>query len=127
MKIARLAPLVALLSLSIAGPALAVSGDGIAAGPGYATSFVPQYGVGSYAGIMKLTISSDGIISGVYRNEDSGRFTPVTGGLVGDRVHLDFNWVGPTHVEGKYDGTTIHGSTYRDGHVYLFSAVPDAS
>ena len=84
----RTALATAAFCVALAAPAFAVPGD-VAPQPTYATTFTPQYRVGSYTGILKLTIAPDGIVSGVFRNQDVGLFTPVTGGLEGgDRIHL---------------------------------------
>ncbi len=125
MFTSRIAFAAAALSVALSSPAFAVSGDG-APQPTYATTFTPQHRVGSYTGILKLTITPDGIVSGVFRNQDVGSFTPVTGGLEGgDRIHLDFKWIGQVHVVGKFDGTKIVGSTIYDGQVYDFAATPE--
>lgn len=116
---------VAALTAALAAPALAVPGD-VAPQPTYATTFTAEHQVGSYTGILKLTIAPDGIVSGQFRNQDSGIFTPVTGGLEGgDRIHLDFKWIGPVHITGKFDGTKIVGSTFYNGQLYDFAATPE--
>ena len=127
MFTSRIVLAAAALSVAFAAPApaLAVPGDATPQ-PTYATTFTPQYQVGSYTGILKLTIAPDGVVSGMFRNQDVGTFTPVTGGLEGgDRIHLDFKWIGQVHVVGKFDGTKIVGSTYYDGRIYDFAATPE--
>ena len=125
IHVSRIVLAAAALSAALAAPALAVPGDA-APQPTYATTFTPQYQVGSYTGILKLTIAPDGVVSGVFRNQDVGLFTPVTGGLEGgDRIHLDFKWIGQVHVVGKFDGTKIVGSTYYGGQIYNFAATPE--
>jgi hypothetical protein len=121
----RLALATTALSLALASPALAIPGEAPPE-PTYATTFTPQYQVGSYTGILKLTIAPDGTVGGEFRNQDTGSFTPVTGGLEpGHGIHLDFKWIGPVHVVGRFDGNTIVGSTYYGGQVYDFAATPD--
>ena len=65
MFVSRIAFAAAALTVALAAPAapaLAVPGD-VAPQPSYATTFTPQYRVGSYTGILKLTIAPDGIWS----------------------------------------------------------------
>lgn len=127
MKLLRAAGLLSALAVATVSPALAVTGDASSAMETYQASFTPQYEVGSYLGIMKLEVSRDGIVSGYFRKIDSGPFVPVTGGVDNGRIHLDFTWIGPTHVDGTYDGKVIAGSTMVDGRVYYFAATPNAT
>lgn len=121
----RIAGLLGALALATVSPALAVTGDAAPDLATYEATFTPRYEAGSYLGVLKLAVSPDGIVSGYFRNTDVGRYVPVTGGVENGRIHLDFSWLGPTHIEGTYDGKVIAGSTLARGRVYYFSATPN--
>ena len=117
----------ALAFVALGAPALALSDAPAPQTITFDTAFTQRFDkTGAYAGILKLTIASDGIVSGYYRNADAGGFVPVTGGLRGDRIHLDFYLGGNVHIEGTYDGKTISGSTVADGRIYDFDAAPES-
>ncbi len=127
MSFRRFPAIVAAGFFALASPALAVTDDAALQQTSFATTFTERYEVGSYTGVLKLTIGKDGVVSGFYRNQDAGRFETVTGGLDGDQIHLDFDFNGRVHIDGTYDGKSISGSTLVGGRVYYFVASPQTS
>ena len=127
MNLLRRTQVLAGLFVALAAPALAVTGDELSAPTTFDTSFTPRYEVGGYPGILKISIAPDGVVSGYYRNQDVGSFVPVTGGLDGDRIHLDFDFRGRAHIVGTYDGRIIAGGTLVDGRIYNFVASPQTN
>ncbi len=79
---------------------------------------------GAYVGILKIRIDRDGTVSGIYRSADRGSFVDVTGGLEGDRIHLDIGDVRSIHIVGTYDKDEIDGGTWLEGRPYAFTATP---
>ncbi len=116
----------ALAFVALGTPALALSGP-TAQTVTFDTAFTERYDkAGADAGVLKLTFAPSGVVSGYYRNADAGDFVPVTGGVSGDRIHLDFYLRGAVHIEGTYDGKTISGSTVAGNQIYDFDAAPES-
>jgi hypothetical protein len=89
------------------------------------TQIVPQRGAGYYGGTLKLTISRDGIVNGIYRPEDGdGGFHTVVGGLNGDQIWLNISYLGGLHVSGVLSGSKIVGGTFIGTHFFDFNASP---
>lgn len=66
-----------------------------------------------YAGTLKITIASDGIVSGWYIPESQPRFIPVTGGSEDGRIWFDIGERGQLHFQGTFqkDGSLTGSAT----------------
>jgi hypothetical protein len=75
------------------------------------------------SGSLHIKVNKDGILSGYYSPDYATEFTPVTGGVNGDRVWLQIGAYAPTRVQGTYQNGTITGTAYSpDHHIYAFAA-----
>ncbi len=92
------------------------------------TALTPEYyGSGEYDGTLNLNIGADGIVNGYYREEDTGKFRQVTGGISGDRIWLDLGYDGP-HLNGTYkDGKIVAYTPIIGPQPYKFTATPEAT
>ena len=100
--------------LSFGLPALAVENTVTSGDPvhfQYNTRLIPRFSAGEYDGQMRLVIDANGIVSGTYVPSDGGP-RPVTGGVTGDKIWLDFGAGNQWHVTG----------TIRNGHIVGFSS-----
>jgi hypothetical protein len=118
------------LGLVVARPsAAAASETGLAAGTyTFVTTLTPQfYGAGAYEGVLRLTVASDGGISGYFRNDDAGSVREVVGGVTGNRIWLDLEGSpASAPINGTVENGKILGGLY-DGHQpFEFVATPDA-
>lgn len=93
----------------------------------YATALTAVYGSPApYTGMLKLTISQDGIVQGYYSPSDgSALFIPVTGGKSGDSIWFDIGNRDTYHVDGRLHHGKIVGTAFaRDNRQYTFVANP---
>jgi hypothetical protein len=82
------------------------------------TQTQPLPSPGAYAGTLKLTLSSGGIVSGWYLPNDDARYVQVTGGEQGGKFWL---------TVGDRNGFTITGSVGSDGKLVGSATALDAS
>jgi len=96
----------------------------------FQTTLQPQYEAGVYTGTMRLTLDPNGVVTGFYTSDDTGRPLVVTGGFDGNNLWLDIGSqyrISGTYRNGRIDGTT---QLFPYGHAteYLtFSATPAGS
>lgn len=91
----------------------------------------PTQTAGEVTGVMRLTFSPGGTVSGTYRDEfGSNQLYTVAGGVHGTSIWLSF----ATRIQSRFHGTiekdgTIVGSltNWRGPKVYRFTAVPAKS
>ena len=91
----------------------------------------PTQTAGEVTGVMRLTFSPGGTVSGTYRDDfGSNQLYTVAGGVHGTRIWLSF----ATRVQARFHGTiekngTITGSltNWHGPRVYRFTAVPATS
>jgi hypothetical protein len=89
------------------------------------TALAPQYyGAGEYDGVMHLTISPDGTVSGWYRSVDVGTIRTVVGGLDGTKLWLDLGGRSLFDIQGTYENGKIVASTFSGDELYTFTATP---
>lgn len=83
----------------------------------YKTTLTPRYGVGEYAGTLRISIAPSGIVNGYYLN-DQGQVSSVTGGVRGAQIWFDVGhrW----HVNGTLQKNQIVG--YSVPRSYAFTA-----
>lgn len=94
----------------------------------YKTALTPDlHGAGEYDGLLTLTVASDGVVNGYFRQDGAARITDVTGGFDGRRIWLSLGQAGLSHIEGTYDGPSIVAGTYIRGQNYTFRAIPPNS
>jgi len=81
---------------------------------------------GEIDGRMRLTLTPDGIISGTYQDEDTGRISDVEGGVERDnKVWLEAGGaLGGYHFTGTLIGTTIDAVAYHGNDDLHLIAVP---
>jgi hypothetical protein len=85
---------------------------------------------GEVTGTMRLTFSSDGTVSGTYREEFRGGFQSVAGGVTGNKLWLSFGSRGGHQFRGTVEKNgTISGTltNWRGPRVFEFTAVPTTS
>ncbi|MBD5633455.1 MAG: hypothetical protein IAI49_03150 [Candidatus Eremiobacteraeota bacterium] len=75
---------------------------------------------GAYEGTLSITIGKSGTILGYYRPVDSGAFEQVSGGLDGDRIHLEIGANPP--IDGVYRNGKIVGYTFVNELTHRFTA-----
>jgi len=90
----------------------------------YQTTLTPRYGVGEYAGTLRIKISPSGIVNGFYQN-DQGQVSPVTGGVHGAQIWFDVNAGNRLHVNGTLQKNQIVGYSLQRS--YAFTAKLTAS
>ncbi len=113
-----LAPLTARADISIA-PAAPVGKLLV-----YNTTLTPRYGVGEYAGTLRIRISPAGIVNGFYQN-DQGQVSPVTGGVRGAQIWFDVASGHRLHVNGTLQKNQIVGYSLQRS--YAFTATLKAA
>jgi hypothetical protein len=127
-KIAMLAALAGLM-LGPIGAAAATTGQGPVVpleGQTFDTTLVSVDRItgGAYEGVLRLNISSDGIVQGTFRDAGTPNQRSVIGGLTGDQIWFDIgNGTDATHITGTYRDGIIEGFTFR-GQTYKFEAKP---
>jgi hypothetical protein len=92
----------------------------------YATVLTPQHGVGGFDGVLTLNTYPGGVVNGLYRSIDGGRFVDVTGGRSGNKIWLDIPGRGEMHIDATVNGNDIVGSTFIGSQPYDFNATPTA-
>ena len=124
LRLAAAALALGLIGLASAGPALAIGTYTDASGVKHLSmdsSVTPQIGIGGFDGTLKLAISPDGIVNGLY-TPDGGVPHQVTGGVEGDRIWLDIGLEARLHIVGTLSSDRIVGSTVIDSKFYNFAA-----
>ena len=85
----------------------------------YNTTLTPKYGVGEYAGTLRITIDAAGIVNGFYQN-DEGQVSSVTGGVRGTQIWFDVANYRRLHVNGTLAHNQIVGYSLQRS--YAFTA-----
>lgn len=91
----------------------------------YETSLTPLYGSSiPYSGVLDLSISDGGIVSGYYHPSYNIAYIPVTGGRDGNRIWLNIGFQDRISVLGTIEGNRITGTATMapDSSPYNFSA-----
>lgn len=90
----------------------------------------PTQTAGEVTGKMRLTFSSNGTVSGTYREEFAGGISTVAGGVAGTSIWFSFGkrgghqFQGAIHKDGTISGTL---SNWHGPRTYRFTAVPTTS
>lgn len=97
-----LAPLTAANAQSLSQPAVT----------NYDTEMAPSFPLaeaGVYAGTLRLSVSTNGIVQGYYQTQD-GAIEPVVGGKIGDTIWFSIGESGAIRVNANLLGSQIVGS-----------------
>lgn len=78
----------------------------------YSTALTQTYGSPyPVTGSLQLIDDGNGILHGYYRPDDNGQFVPVTGGVDGSRIWIDFGSNARLKINGHLEGQKIVGSS----------------
>lgn len=94
----------------------------------YRVDIHPRFDPVGSTGELKLWVSSDGYVNGLYRPDTGGSLENVRGGRQGTHLWLDIPALGGLHVEATVDqkgalsGTASSNSSRK---VYIFTAKPE--
>ncbi|HEY4441202.1 MAG TPA: hypothetical protein VGN14_12155 [Candidatus Elarobacter sp.] len=78
------------------------------------TRMVPKFGAGEYDGTMRLTVYSNGIVSGTYLPSDGG-VRQVNGGITGKDIWLEIGEMGRLRIVGTFRHGVIDGTVQKPG------------
>lgn len=94
----------------------------------YRVEIHPRFDPAGFAGELKLWVSSNGYVNGLYRPDTGGGLANVRGARQGTHMWLDIPALGRLHVEAtvdQYGAITGMGSFAGRSEIYIFTAKPE--